>query len=367
MFEYKMPSLGADMESGTLIHWHVKPGDTVKRGDIIADVETEKGIIEAEIWTPGTISELTVEAGQKVPVGTVLALLQTETGEERLPVPEAQAAVPADIRLRASPLARKAAAELGIDLSEVKGTGEGGTISKADVDAFRAQHAQDKNAAMRRAIAHAMSRSKREIPHYYLQTEINVQKSLEWLERANHDRPLSERILPIALFIKAVAKGCVAVPEMNGFWKDDSFHASEAIHIGLGIALREGGLLAPAIHDAQLQSLDILMKTILDLVSRARSGKLRSSEVSDPTITVTNLGDQGVETVFGVIYPPQVALLGFGKISQRPLAVGQLVGTAPMVTLTLAADHRASDGHRGAQFLNLIARSLQEPESLKEA
>jgi pyruvate dehydrogenase E2 component (dihydrolipoamide acetyltransferase) len=379
MLEYKMPSLGADMDKGTLIQWHVKPGDAVKRGDIIADVETEKGIIEAEVWTPGIIIELTVQPGQKVPVGTVLALLKTDEVEAKAPIPAMAPPAPAQARLRVSPLARKAAAELGIDLSLVKGTGEGGAISKADIEAWQAQRqlkpevaspvepAQDRFAAMRHAIAQAMSRSKREIPHYYLQTEINMQKSLEWLERINSDRPLTERILPIALFIKAVAKACVDVPEMNGFWREGAFHPSEAVHVGLGIALRQGGLVAPAIHDAQGQSLDELMKKILDLVARARSGRLRSSEVSDPTVTVTNLGDQGVETVFGVIYPPQVALLGFGKISQRPWAVGQMVGAAPLVTLTLAADHRASDGHRGAQFLNLIARSLQEPERFMEA
>lgn len=379
MFEYKMPSLGADMDKGTLIQWHVKPGDMVKRGDIIADVETEKGIIEAEIWTPGMIIELTVQPGQKVPVGAVLALLRSEELEEKAPAPQVLTTAPLEPRLRASPLARKAAAELGIDLGFVKGTGEGGTISKADVEAYqahrtlaldesrRAEPSQDKITAMRHAIAQAMSRSKRDIPHYYLQTEINMQKALDWLERINSDRSLTERILPIALFIKAVAKACVEVPEMNGFWREGAFHPSEAVHVGLGIALRQGGLVAPAVHDAQHQALDALMKNILDLVARARSGKLRSSEVADPTVTVTNLGDQGVDSVFGVIYPPQVALLGFGKISQRPWALGSMVGAVPLVTLTLSADHRASNGHRGAQFLNLIARSLQEPERLKEA
>jgi pyruvate dehydrogenase E2 component (dihydrolipoamide acetyltransferase) len=212
-----------------------------------------------------------------------------------------------------------------------------------------------------------MSRSKREIPHYYLQTDITMKRSLEWLENVNKERPLTERILPIALFVKAVAKACAEVREMNGFWVEETFHPGTAVHVGIGIALRQGGLVAPAIHDVQGKSLSIIMQNILDLVSRARSGRLRSSEVSDPTLTLTSLGDQGVETVYGVIYPPQVALLGFGKISIRPWAEGHMIGAVPLVTLTLSADHRASDGHRGAAFLNTIARALQQPEHLEEA
>jgi pyruvate dehydrogenase E2 component (dihydrolipoamide acetyltransferase) len=202
MLEYKMPALGADMESGTLVQWHVKPGDTVKRGDIVADVETEKGTIEAEIWTPGTVTELIVHPGQKVPVGTVLALLQTEAGE--VPV-AASAPAPAPIaptekRIRVSPLARRVAAERGVDLSQIQGTGEGGAITMADIETYAAPHAPPAEALpsadrMRRAIAQAMSRSKREIPHYYLQTDINMQKALDWLEKFNHVRPLTERVL----------------------------------------------------------------------------------------------------------------------------------------------------------------------------
>jgi pyruvate dehydrogenase E2 component (dihydrolipoamide acetyltransferase) len=377
MLEYKMPSLGADMDSGTLIQWHVKPGDAVKRGDIIADVETEKGVIEAEVWTPGTVAELIIQTGQKVPVGTVLALLITEEGEAvAAPLPISIA--PSEKRLRVSPLARKAAAELGIDLALVSGKGEGGAITQTDIENYQKQRAakpvsaleadrsQEKFAGMRHAIAQAMSRSKREIPHYYLQTEISVKKALDWLDQINRDRPLTDRILPIALFVKATAKACGHVPEMNGFWMENAFHPARSVHAGIGISLRQGGLVAPAIHDVQTKSLDFIMKNILDLVARARTGKLRSSEVSDPTLTITSLGDQGVETVFGVIYPPQVALLGFGKISQRPWVVGDSVEATPLVTVTLSADHRASDGHRGAQFLNAIARSLQEPEHLQE-
>jgi pyruvate dehydrogenase E2 component (dihydrolipoamide acetyltransferase) len=166
------------------------------------------------------------------------------------------------------------------------------------------------------------------------------------------------------LLLKAVALAVSEAPEMNGYWVDGAFRASESVHIGVAISLRGGGLVAPAIHDVEQVSLNDLMAQLRDLVNRARANKLRSSELSDPSITVTNLGEQGVGTVFGVIYPPQVALVGFGTIQQRPWAVDGLLGVRPILTATLSADHRASVGHRGAQFLAAIDRRLQEPEKL---
>jgi pyruvate dehydrogenase E2 component (dihydrolipoamide acetyltransferase) len=217
---------------------------------------------------------------------------------------------------------------------------------------------------MRRAIAALMARSKREIPHYYLATHIDLRRALEWLERENTTRPVAERLLPAALLLKAVALAVHQVPEMNGLMKADQFTPSRAVHLGVAISLRQGGLIAPAIHDADRLTLGELMRTLRDLVSRARAGTLRGSEMADPTITVTNLGDQGVESVFGVIYPPQVALVGFGRIAERPWAAGGMVGARPTVTATLAADHRVSDGHRGGLFLAAIDRLLQQPEAL---
>jgi pyruvate dehydrogenase E2 component (dihydrolipoamide acetyltransferase) len=217
---------------------------------------------------------------------------------------------------------------------------------------------------MRAAIGAAMARSKREIPHYYLSTRIDMSRALRWLGEQNEKRQPAERLLPAVLMLRAVALAVDDVPEMNGYWIDDEFRAGGGVHIGVGIALRTGGLVAPAIHDVDRKTLDELMHHLLDLVKRARAGSMRSSEVTDATITVTNLGDQGVETVFGVIYPPQVALVGFGKIAERPWAADGMLGVHPVVTATLAADHRASDGHRGGRFLTAIDRLLQEPEKL---
>jgi pyruvate dehydrogenase E2 component (dihydrolipoamide acetyltransferase) len=209
-----------------------------------------------------------------------------------------------------------------------------------------------------------MARSKREIPHYYLSTTIDMRRSLDWLAAENAKRPVTKRLLYSVLLIRAVALALRSTPELNGFWIDDGFKASEAIHIGVAISLRQGGLINPAIHDVDKKNLDELMEGMLDLVNRARTGLLRSSELSDGTITVTNLGEQGVESVFGVIYPPQVALIGFGKITERPIAANGMVGVRPIIEATLAADHRVSDGHRGGRFLIAIDRLLQNPEKL---
>ena len=217
---------------------------------------------------------------------------------------------------------------------------------------------------MRRAIAAAMARSKREIPHYYLQTRIDMDRTLNWLEEENAKRAIKERILPVVPLIRAVALALGEVPELNGHWVDDRHRIAEAIHIGFVIALRGGGLMAPALLNADDKELDELMAALRDLITRARSGGLRSSELTEATITITSLGDLGVEAVYGVIYPPQVALVGFGKIMEQPWAVNGLLGVRPVLTATLAADHRATDGHRGAQFLDALNRYLQEPAAL---
>lgn len=360
-----MPMLGADMESGTLVEWKVKPGDTVKRGDIVAVVETVKGAIEVEIFEDGVVESLLVAPGSVVPVGGLLAMVKTAEGPSVAPRPEE--------RRRISPVARKLAEELGVDLAQVSGSGPDGAITRADVEKAaprlplgvsgvepRARPA----ASMREAIAAAMSRSKREIPHYYLGTRVDVGAALAWLKERNAQKSMEERLLPAALFLKAVARAVKTAPELNGTWVEGAFRPSEAVHLGVAISLRAGGLVAPALHHADRLSLPELMKNLMDLVSRARAGKLKSSELSDPTLTVTNLGDLGVETVYPVIYPPQVAIVGLGRVVEQPWTVGGQVVSRPVLTATLAADHRVSDGHRGGLFLTAFERLLQEPASL---
>jgi pyruvate dehydrogenase E2 component (dihydrolipoamide acetyltransferase) len=422
-----MPSLGADMDYGTIVQWLVKPGDTVKRGDIIAVVDTEKATIEVEVFQTGIIESIAVPEGEKVPVGTVLAMIRAEgevaaAAEARpkpaAPAPAAVAAPPppkpaapppvakpsapappvaARGRLRVSPLAMRVALDLGVDLSKVKGSGPDGAITKTDVEraattapptalpaavppapiAAAAVEAPkvaparkpsmapaDRAAAMRKVIAAAMARSKRETPHYYLGTHIDMSRAMAWLQAENLKRPVTERLLYSVLLLKAVAIAVHEIPEINGYWVDGAFKPGDAVHVGVAISQRQGGLIAPAIHDVDKKGLDELMVNLRDLVKRVRAGVLRSSEIADATITVTSLGDQGVETVFGIIYPPQVALVGFGKIAERPWAADGMVGARPVMMASLSADHRTSDGHRGGLFLAAIDRILQEPDKL---
>jgi pyruvate dehydrogenase E2 component (dihydrolipoamide acetyltransferase) len=189
-------------------------------------------------------------------------------------------------------------------------------------------------------------------------------KALNWLRGANAQRPPTERLLPAALMLKAVALATHDFPEMNGLFVDGVYHPSAVAHVGVAISLRQGGLIAPALHDVGHRELETVMLELADLVRRCRAGSLRSSEMSDPTITVTNLGDQGVEQVFGVIYPPQVALVGFGRVVERPWVVDGQLTTMPVVTASLSADHRVSDGHRGALFLAKVGALLQQPQML---
>lgn len=387
MHEFRMPSLGADMEAGTLVEWMIKPGDEVKRGQVVAVVETQKGAIEVEIWESGTVERLVVEPGTKVPVGELLALvraagepaaLPAEVRAPQAPAPAGKPLAAVEGRQKISPAARKLAEELGVDIAAVQPGEPGGVISRADVEraaqAAKAEKApappqeaviSDWRRQMRKAIAAAMARSKREIPHYYLAADIDVTRVTNWLTEENTKRSVAERLLPVIPMMKAVALALREVPEMNGFWVDGAFRASDAVHLGMAIAMRGGGLVAPAIHDADRKNLDELMSALRDLITRVRGGRLRSSEMADPTVTLTNLGEQGVEQVFGVIYPPQVAIIGLGKISERPWAENGTVVARKVITATLAADHRVSDGHRGALFLAALGRLLQEPEKLR--
>jgi pyruvate dehydrogenase E2 component (dihydrolipoamide acetyltransferase) len=187
---------------------------------------------------------------------------------------------------------------------------------------------------------------------------------MEWMTAANAQRSVSERLLPAALLLRATIRAVSDVPEVNGHWIDGRAQTASTVHLGVAISLRGGGLVAPAIRDAQRLDLDGVMRSLADLVTRARAGALRSSELSEATLTVTNLGDQGVDTVFAVIVPPQVAIVGFGRIVDRPSVVDGQIVARRMVTVSLSFDHRVLDGHRAGLFLAALERRLREPEML---
>lgn len=404
-----MPSLGADMTSGILTEWLVQPGQRVHRGDIVAVVETDKGAIEIEIFEEAVIVELLVTPDTEVAVGAPLARLALPTdsvidvgnSEEVVrAVPAEPPAVPRRIapasmppltkgRQKVSPAARQHAREHGLDLATVAATGHGGVVTVADVERVLAGvpaaspvAAASASAApvmtsppapspliketspMRRAIAAAMSRSKREIPHYYLAQTIDIEPALRWLEARNVERPIAERLLPGVLLLKAAARAAQDTPALNGIWQDGGFVGAERVDLGIVIALRGGGLAAPTIADAASRDLGDLMTSLREATQRARTGRLRSSELGAASITVSSLGDTGVDTLFPIIHPPQVAIVGFGGIVRRPWVVDDGLHVRRVVTATLAADHRASDGHVGARFLTALERWLHQPETL---
>jgi pyruvate dehydrogenase E2 component (dihydrolipoamide acetyltransferase) len=219
---------------------------------------------------------------------------------------------------------------------------------------------------MRRRIATLMERSKREIPHYHLVRRIDLTAALAWLSRHNEERPARERMIPAALLLTAVARAAAEVPGFNGHWRDGAHHPADRVDLGLIVNLRDGGLLVPVIADADRLGSSELMERLHGAVSRARKGRLRSSELGEGTITVSELGDGGADAVFGVIHPPQVALVGFGRPHEVAWAEHGMVGVRTVVDTTLAADHRVSDGHAGSRFLAALDAHLQDPAALHD-
>jgi pyruvate dehydrogenase E2 component (dihydrolipoamide acetyltransferase) len=276
----------------------------------------------------------------------------------------------------ASPAARARAAALGVDVTRLAGSGPAGALTVADVERAAAAAGTAGAAPVpapapptaapgsRHALAALMERSNREIPHYYLTTRVDLSRALAWLAAANASRPPSERLLPAVLLLKAVALAARRVPEVNGFWRDDRFQPGPGIHLGVAISRKTAEVVVATLHDADRLPLAALMGALRDLVARARAGTLRSSELADSTLTVTNVGELGVDQVLGVIFSPQVALVGFGRVGEQPWAEGGTVSARPVVEATLAADHRASDGYRGGRFLAAVAELLQKPEEL---
>ena len=431
MAEFVMPSLGADMTAGTLAKWRVVAGDRVSQGDIIAEVETDKGLIEVEVFESGRVEKLLVEEGAKVPVGTPLAeissvsvsgaetvpatapppepggIISSGASNPRLDGPMASPAVrrrahELDVplegvrgsgehgritledlrgvtrgaesspdRVRISPYARRLAIEHGLDLSQLRGTGPAGAIQASDVLGAKLSRPGSSQAApetrakrMQRAIAAAMTRANDEIPHYYVEQSIDMGRALDWLRDTNTSRSVSERLVSGVLVLRAVASALRKHAALNSTWQVGEAVPSAQVHVGLAVSLRGGGLVAPALQNTDEGSLDDLMTRMTDLVSRARAGALRSSELTSATITLTSLGERGVESVTPIIFPPQVAIVGCGAILERPWVVDGQVIPRPIMRVTLGADHRVSNGHRGARFLSTLDRFLQEPEKL---
>jgi pyruvate dehydrogenase E2 component (dihydrolipoamide acetyltransferase) len=462
IMSFTMPSLGADMDEGSIVEWRVAPGDEVRRGDVVAIVETDKSDLDVEVFVDGVVRELVVQPGVRVPVGTVLATIVPSRGApsagsrrrtvsspgpragsvprqeqshteasslepvvaaadrftppavaSRLPGPPPTPAPP--IR---SPMLRHLAEDLHVDVSRLSGSGRGGSVTRDDIEraghhrprvsprarrlaairgidlstmptdrpvtgdavldwAARSAapstpeperpsdrsvtgHTGSPSDPMRTAIARQMLRAWQEIPHFQVATTIELSSPLAALAVLNEHRTAVDRVLPAAIFVRAAALAAAQVPGVNGWWRHGQFEAAVGVHVGVVIALRRGGLLVPVLHDAQDKDLDTLMAEMRDLVTRARAGRLKASEMAGASITVTQLGDGEVDTVVPIIHPPQVSILGLGAVHSSPWVVGDSVVVRPVIRAVLAADHRAVDGRLGSAFLVSLDRQVQE-------
>jgi pyruvate dehydrogenase E2 component (dihydrolipoamide acetyltransferase) len=412
-----MPSFGSDMATGTLTQWHVKAGDTVSKGDIVATIETMKGLIDMEVFDDGVIESLSASEGQELNIGAPIAQLRLlnendestnivekpssvtsedpktniNTVSQNKALPNEQEKntknqrVEADSKLSQqneirkrdkflaiSPAARKRAADLGVNWRQLShGNGPEGAIILQDIDdAFNmAVESPTKSKPtpaemMRQAIATNVSRSKREIPHYYLQLDVLLDKALDCLSVHNANLSPSKRILVNAMIYSAIARALEDFPAFNGFYIDGQYQPSETVHLGHAISLRTGGIMIAAIRDAQSLGVIELMDKLRDQVTRAREGGLRMSEVTQASVTISSIGDRGADSMQSIIFPPQVAIFGLGRPRKMPWIIQNAIVAATVVSISLAADHRVSDGHSGARLLNKINKLLQTPEKL---
>jgi pyruvate dehydrogenase E2 component (dihydrolipoamide acetyltransferase) len=399
--EVVMPQMGADMQEGTILRWLKREGDAVQRGEIIAEIETDKANVEIEAYESGVLRRILLPEGTTVPIGRVIAVIaapeddisQYETGA----VPAAGAAEPAPAagpervaavveappaaaeRVHASPAARRLADELGVDVSRVRGTGPDGRILRRDIEAaakaptaeaapsapapVEAPAAVPAMSRMRQAIARRMAQSKREAPHYYLTMDIDMTEAQRLRQQLNEAAEGEVHISVNDMIVKAVAKALRRHPVFNSWFLDGQVQQQETVNIGVAVALEEG-LIAPAVLDCGRKSLADIALASRDLAERARSGVLKGEEYTGATFTVSNLGMYGVETLIAIISPPQTAILGVGVVEKAPVVRGGDIAVGEQMKVALSADHRVTDGAQGARFLADVRSFLEKPISL---
>lgn len=364
-YNLPMPSLGADMDEGKLMEWKIKVGEIVKKNQTIAAVETTKSVVDIESFREGEVKALLAKEGEVVHVGKSIAVLDIK-GDEILDIAEDEKIVAKEERFRfkISPVAKKMAEEHHLDLSLLTGTGTEGEITLKDVEEnirLKTEKAFS-GVNLREAIAIVMSRSKREIPHYYLKKRISLDSLMNWLDEANKMLDPTDRLLLLALLMRAVIVALKNFPEMNGYFKKGSFEASNKVNLGIAFSIKGGGVMVPAILDADQMNLTELNKAIQDLATRTKEGGLKNRELSEGTFTITNVGDLGSDEVYGIIFPPQVAIVGIGHVRKEAVVdLKNQIRAGFVVDVTLSADHRVSDGLLGARFLSEIDKKLNNP------
>ena len=365
------------MEAGTLVEWLKQPGDVIHRGDVLAVVETQKGAIEVEVFSDGVLRDCRASPGDHVPVGDVIAILDSDKASVMpavkpsfSPVPSHKPATAEQLpgKPKITPAARRLAQQLGLDVSNIAADSSGVVgLRQVQASSPETSPAEGGRAGidfkeMRKAIAAAMARSNREIPHYYVSSDIDVTALVDWLAQENASRSVADRLLYAVPLFRILARTLEDMPELNGHYEQDTFSPAQTVNAGIAIAMRGGGLVAPSIHDVAGKSIDELRISLTDLVGRVRSGRLRSSELSDATVTFSNLGERTADTLMPIIYPPQVAIIGCGQIVSRPWVKDGEVHVRQIMSITVAGDHRVSDGRSAARFLSRLEQRLTAPE-----
>lgn len=383
LHDLKMPSFGADMAKGILLEWLVKEGQQIKRGDLIATIETHKGAMDLDVFEDAIVEKLLLKEGQKVTVGTPIAqlralnngsptgLLTEQTSTDKRHFSKMRQST-AEFVL-ATPAARQLAAKQQLSLAEIATKNHNKVVTLSMVEAqltSTSKNTESKRAfeqnAMRLAISDTVSRSNREIPHYYLSQPLDITTLEQYLHAHNATLPIESRILLAAPLLCAIAQTLLKNKLLNGEYKENTFFPSSAVNLANAINLRGGGLLMPVIRDAHTLTPPLLMDVLKQQVNAARSNSLRISELTGPSCTVTSIGDRGAQQMFALIYPPQVAIIALGSAHQQAMVVEGQIQIRSLIDATLAADHRVSDGHIGARFLYQLNQRLQKPEALWE-
>jgi pyruvate dehydrogenase E2 component (dihydrolipoamide acetyltransferase) len=418
----EMPKLSDTMTEGTVVKWLKKPGDVVEIGDVLAEIETDKATMEMESFDDGTLGEILIQDGEKALVGATLAILNEKgagNGAAAAPPvaadkaegadapqaakqaatavkPAAASAPPAPAaagdRIKASPLARKVAAANGVDLATVHGSGPGGRIVKADVEAAGkgagkpAAPAAAKPAAapapaakallptvsgedqviplssMRRIIAERLLTSKTTIPHFYLHVEVDAAPLMALRQQINAqaEQTHGNKYSVNDFILKAAIQAATAVPAVNASFNGDSIVQFGNVGMSVAIAV-EDGLVTPVIKQAQTKSLLQISREVKDFAVRAKDKKLKPSEFDGGTITVSNLGAFGIESFDAIVNPPQAAILSVGAVVEKPVVKGGQIVPGMRMNLGLSCDHRVVDGAVGAKYLAELKKLLESP------
>ena len=385
-----MPSLGFDMTEGRLARWLKNEGDPVEKGQAIAEIETEKATVEIEAAASGILARTIVQAGETVPVGTVIGVI-VETGEEVVsvpatpappppaPVPEVgEGAAPSEARVKASPVARRMAEEAGLDLSRIKGAGPGGRVLERDVQAaIAAKSAPAPHGVpavpppgetvplsrMRQTIARRMTESKKMAPHFYVTVEINMDETMKMRDQLNSLAPETERISVNDLIVAAAARTLARFPALNASYREGNLEMHSQVNIGIAVAL-EDGLIPPVLRNADKKTLRKIAAESRALTERARTNKLRSDDLGGGTFTVSNLGMFDVDEFIAIINPPEAAILAVGAVTRRPVAAAGEVRIASLMKTTLSVDHRVADGAQAGRFMQEFKKLLENPVNL---